>query len=138
MKTELVIASITQTLAATVAQRRFVGFAGDYPAANGKALGVSGDAGESGESIPVITHGVVLVEASGAISVGGAVAADTSGKAKAATAVSITVPSGATPVTSDAAQPNLVEAGGVLPQAVNGYALDEAAADGDLIRVRLN
>lgn len=137
MKTEQVISTSTVALAGTVAQRRFVGFAGDYPSANGKALGVSYDAGVSGDIIPVITHGIVLVEASGAISVGAAVAADSNGKAKAASAVAISVPAGATPVTSDAAQPNLVEAGGYLPQAINGYALDEASSDGDLIRIRL-
>jgi len=69
------------------------------------------------------------------------------------TTVTVTVPEGATPVTSTAAQPDLSESasstatstgtstatntlsGGVLPVAINGYALDAASQAGDEIRV---
>jgi hypothetical protein len=86
---------------------------------------------------PVIVQGIAAVEAGGNIAVGDALAIDATGKVVAATAFSVAVPAGATPVTSDAAQPNLTEAGGVLPQAIVGYALD-AGASGDFVRVLLS
>lgn len=84
------------------------------------------------------------------------------------TEVTVSVPEGVTPVTSDAAQPDLSESatstatttvtstgtstatstaestitnslsGGVLPVAINGYAMDAASGAGKFIRVRLN
>jgi len=62
-----------------------------------------------------------------------------------------TIPSGETPVTSSSASPAVAVTGtiaatatatptltgSVLPQAINGYALDDAAAEDDIIRILL-
>lgn len=101
--------STTVTTAAAIAVNRFVGFDGNYPAADAKALGVSNDAADSGTSLGLVVDGIVFVEASAAISVGAKVTTTNTGKAKTVSA----------------------------SEAVNGYAMDAASADGDLIRVLL-
>ena len=59
---------------------------------------------------------VVAVLASGNKVVKGApLVCDANGRLKAAAAITVTVPTGETPVTSNAAQPNLTEAGGTSP-----------------------
>ena len=121
--------------AVDLVKQRFVGFDGNLCAADAKALGVSDADTKLGQQCPVATHGILLVETGGAVNVGDDVASDATGRAVAATPFSVTVPAGATPVTSDAAQPDLVEAGGVLPQAINGTALDAAAGPGEIIRI---
>lgn len=87
---------------------RFVGFTGGLCGADVKALGVSEVSTKQGQYCPVIVFGVALVEAAGAISVGARVFSNASGKA---TATGTNNP--------------------------NGFALDAAAADGDIIRVVL-
>jgi hypothetical protein len=123
--------------ASPVLKHRFISFTGGYPSVNAKALGVSMADTDAGKMIPVVVTGIAIVEAGGAVSKGDALTTDAEGKAVKADPFSVTVPAGATSVTSDAAQPDLVESGGVLPQAVNGYALDDAASAGDLIRILL-
>lgn len=125
------------TAAADIVKYRFVGFDGNLCAANAKAYGASEVDTKAGGQLSVTVAGIALVEAAGVIAAGGAVASNATGQAVAATAFSVSVPAGATAVTSTGAQPDLVEAGGVLPQAINGYAIDAAAAPGDIIRVRL-
>lgn len=124
-----------------IPKHRFVGFDGNLCAANGIALGVSEVETESGQMCPVIVTGIALIESGGAISKGASLVSDSTGKAVAASnlTVSVSVPAGSTPVTSDAAQPNLVESisGGVLPQGVNAYAIDEASGSGEIIRIKL-
>lgn len=138
MKTENIVNSTTIIATAVLVKNRFIGFGGTYPSANGKSLGISEDvAAAIGDECPVITHGIKLVEAAGVITAGDAVTTDASGKAVTVSSVTVTPPAGATPVTSSGAQPSLTVAGGKLPVAINGYALDDAAADGDLIRVIL-
>ncbi len=137
MKTMQPVLTTSIQATADILKHRFIGFNGNYASADSRALGVSGADTKAGQYIPVVAVGIALVEASGAISAGAAVAVAANGKAQAATAFSVSVPSGVTAVTSDAAQPNLIEAGGVLPQAVMGYALDSASADGDIIRILL-
>lgn len=96
------------TALADISAKRFVGFDGDLCALNTKALGVSELERATGRQASVITYGIALVEAGGAVAVGGAVTSDANGKA----------------VDAD-----------VNP--VNGYALDAAAADGDTIRIKV-
>lgn len=126
---------------ANLVKHRFVGFDGNYCAANAKSLGVSQADIEQDQQCPVTVTGIALIESGGAISVGNALVSGTNGVALAATNLTITVsvPEGSTPVTSDAAQPNLTETitGSVTPQAINGYALDDASASGEIIRVKL-
>lgn len=137
MKTEVILGTASILAAADLVKHRFIGFDGNLCGANAKARGVSAADTKTGQMCPINIAGEVLVESGGAITAGAALAADANGKAVAAAAFSATVPAGATPVTSDAAQPNLAEAGGYLPQALNGYAIDAASGAGEFIRVRL-
>jgi len=89
--------------------KRFVGFSGTYAGNGESALGVLDATASTGEMAPVITYGVVLVEAGGAINKGAGVQSDANGKAVAKTTE-----------------------GTLL-----GYALDSSAADGDIVRVKL-
>ena len=87
-------------------QHRFIGFDGNYCSQGAKALGVSDVAIEKEQYVPVALLGILLVEASGTISVGDAVASDENGKAVKAADSAI----------------------------INGYALDDGA-DGQEIRI---
>ncbi len=137
MKTEVILGTSSIQAAADLVKHRFIGFDGNLCGANAKARGVSAADTKIGQMCPINIAGEVLVESGGAITAGAALASDASGKAVAATAFSVTVPAGATAVTSAAAQPDLTEAGGYLPQALNGYAVDAATGAGEFIRVRL-
>lgn len=133
------VLTLTMTASGAVPARRFVGADGAVCAANAKAVGASPDYNVAdGEVFPVVAPpSVVLVAAGGAVSLGAMVASNSAGKAVAGTAVTSTPPTGGTPVTSTGAQPAIPSAGGVLPQQLNGQALDAAAAEDDIIRVRL-
>jgi len=137
MKTYQPIMSTSITAAAAVSKHLFAGFDGNVCGTGAKALGVFEADTAAGAQAPVVTHGIALVISGAAVSVGAAVTADAEGKAVTVAAVTVTVPSGSTPVTSDAAQPTLVVAGGALPVAVNGYAMDEASDAGEIIRIKL-
>ncbi|NLO90675.1 MAG: DUF2190 family protein [Elusimicrobia bacterium] len=123
--------------AVDLAAGRFVGFDGNLCGANAKALGVAEVDTAAGEAAPVQHSGIGLVVCGGSVSKGAALASDANGKAVTAAAVTVSVPSGETAVLSAAAQPTLGVAGGKLPQAVNGYALEDGE-DGDRIQVRLS
>ena len=112
---------------------RFVGFDGNLCAANAKALGVTQYDFAAGEMAGVIVTGIALVEAGGAISAGQAVTSDAEGKAVPVSQATVTISSG----TADAVAGTYNVDGGVLPQAVNGWALDAATAAGQVIRVLL-
>jgi hypothetical protein len=137
MKTEVILGTSSIQAAADLVRHRFIGFNGNLCAANAKARGVSATNTKSGQMCPINISGEVLVESGGAITAGAAITSDANGRAVAATAFSVSVTAGATAVTSTAAQPDLTEAGGFLPQAVNGYAVDAASGAGELIRVIL-
>lgn len=126
---------------ANLVKHRFIGFDGNYCAANAKSLGVSQADIEQNQQCPVVVTGIALIESGGVISAGNALVSGTNGVALAATnlGIAVTVPEGSTPVTSDAAQPNLTETitGSVTPQAINGYALDDASGTGETIRVKV-
>ncbi|MFC7419348.1 capsid cement protein [Iodobacter arcticus] len=126
---------ITSILAsATLPRFRFIGFNGGLCAANAKALGVSDSDADSGQQAGVMFSGIGLVEAAASIAQGASLVSDAAGKAITATVFSATVPAGGTAVTSTSAGPAMTLAGSVLPQSINGYALDTGVA-GDIIRV---
>ena len=139
--------------AANLVAKRFIGFDGNYCGADDKAFGVVEADTDSGYQVPVRHTGVALVTAGGIISAGGPVVSSSVGKALAATTFSVTatiaatasLATGAVAVKSDAENPTVTAGatttpachGSVLPQVINGYALDAAGADGDVIRVLL-
>lgn len=134
----------------------FIGLDEAVCGAGKKALGVSLKPALAGEAFPVAMDGVVPVIAGGSITAGDAIVSDANGKAVKATAVAVAAPTvaaptvalaaGAVAVTSDAATPTVnvtageVTAGdvsgGELPQAINGYALEDAS-EGDFVLVKL-
>lgn len=100
--------TLTIAAAAAITAERFVGHDGNPAAAAGNTLGVARSEAETGEDFPVDVLGTAVVEAGGAIAVGGAVEVGTAGKA-AAQSAGVTV----------------------------ARALEEATADGDRIEVLL-
>lgn len=137
MKTEVILGTSSIQAAADLVKSRFIGFDGNLCGANAKARGVSAADTKNGQMCPINFSGEVLIESGGVVAASNPLASDANGKAVAATAFSVLVPAGATAVTSTAAQPDLTEAGGYLPQALNGYAIDAASGAGEFIRVRL-
>jgi len=99
----------------------------DVAGAGDKAIGVAIKDTAAGGYVPVLVQGgPVKVTAGGAISIGAPVKAGATGKVVAAVRT-VTIPSGATTVTSTSAQPSMnVEAGLAF-----ALALQTAAADGD-------
>lgn len=87
---------------------RFVGYDGSFSGVGQPALGVLDEVAKAGEYAPVITYGIVLVEAGASISVGAAVESGEQGRA--------------VPKTTGA---------------LLGYALDAASGAGQKIRVKL-
>lgn len=106
MKTHMPLLVMSITAASAMAQRRFVGLDGDLCGAGEKALGVTEYAVDSGDQASVNANGVILIEAAAAVAVGAEVESDAAGKA-------VTLSAGVS----------------------NGYALDAATADGDVIRI---
>ncbi|MFH2032170.1 MAG: capsid cement protein [Bacteroidota bacterium] len=137
MKTEQPLLITSILAAANLTKNLFVGFDGALCSANVKPLGVIAADTLSGEQMPVSVSGITLVFSGAAVALGAPVVSNAAGKAITATAVSVTIPVAATPVTSDAAQPTLVIAGSVLPQVIAGYAVDSASGADELIRVLL-
>jgi len=86
--------------------KRFIGFDGNYCAANAKAFGISDVETEAGQFIPVGVLGILLVKAGGVITAGSKVASDINGYAVAYT-------------TGES----------------NGYSLDASSGAGDVIRL---
>jgi hypothetical protein len=162
VKTYKTILTDSILAAAAVVAKRFIGVDGNYCGANAAAWGVSELATAIGEQIPVITHGIALVESGGIIAAGNKVISDSTGRAVAAAALAaaapaitydktkLTIDSGGTAVTSSAANGAVltiasgmvalaapVLSGSYLPVAVNGMALDAASGAGEFIRVRV-
>ena len=90
-----------------------------------KALGVALKGGAVGEVIPVLLKGGVKVTGSGAITMGAPVKSGAAGVVVAAVNT-VTIPSGATAVTSSAAQPSITVESGIA----FGLAM-QTFADGD-------
>jgi len=131
------LGAVSVLAASNLNRQVFIGFDGNVCAANAKALGVTELDTASGEMAGVIFNGIALVKAGAAVAAGAAVVSDASGRAVTASALAFTIPSGSTNVTSTSAQPALSKSGSVLPQAINGYALDAASAADEIIRVLL-
>ncbi len=146
------------TAAAAVVAHRFIGIDGNYCGANLPAWGVSELATALGEQIPTKTHGIAIVESGGIITAGDKVTSDSTGRAVTVAALAaaapvvddtkLTIDTGATGVTSSAANGAIISAasgllaapvlsGGTLPVAVNGMAQDSASGAGEFIRVRV-
>lgn len=106
MKTQQILLTTTILASAALSRSRLVGFNGGVCAAGAKALGPCEATASPGEQAPVSIAGVLLVEAGGPISVGAEVESDANGCA-------VTKTTGIS----------------------NGWALDAAAAAGDVIRV---
>lgn len=162
MKTFQPILTGSITAAAALVARRFIGSDGNLCGAGLKAEGVSELATALGEQCPLTELGIALVEVGGAITVGVSpipVKSDSTGRAVVATALAAAAPvvddsklsidTGATGMTSSAANGGVITAasgllaapalsGSVLPEAINGCALDVGTfAAGDFIRVRV-
>lgn len=133
MKTFQPVLTTSVVAAVDIEKYRFIGFDGDYCGADQKALGVSEVDVSPGEQCSVICEGIALVVAGGAIAQGKPVTSDANGQAVEATSATVTIPSG----TAEAVAGTYNVDGGVLPQAINGYALDAAAGAGEIIRVKL-
>ncbi|MEM2925696.1 MAG: DUF2190 family protein [Methanocellales archaeon] len=132
---------VSKTAAAAIAKGDVVSLADGRKCAAGDdgPFGVAITDIASGEDMKgkVLIKGVVKVVASGAIGQFKFVAPDANGKVKEAAALSVSIPSGETTVTSTAAQPNLVEAGSYCPDGLVGTALEAASANGDVIAIIL-
>lgn len=86
----------------------------------------------SGDTTTLQTMGIGVATAGGSITAGNLLACDSAGKLVAASALSATVPSSGTTVTSSSAQPAMTMAGGVTPQIIVGIALNDASSDGQV------
>lgn len=146
----------TVTAAAATAKGLFIKPTGAVCAASEKALGVSYDESNDDGTLAVVLDGIVPVIAGGSITAGDPVTSDANGKAVKAASVAVAAPTvaaptvaleaGDVPVTADAATPTInVTAGevttgeisgGVLPVAINGYALEDAS-EGETVLVKL-
>ena len=108
MKTQVVCCTFSIIAAAALARFQMVGFDGDVCAAGAAALGTAETDTAAGSPAPVNLHGALLVTAGAAIAVGAAVETGAAGKV-------------------------ITKAAGIA----NGYAMDEALADGDIIRIKI-
>lgn len=99
---------LTTVAATDVAEKRFMGYDGNYAAAAGVALGVTDYAVSATREVALVTMGTAVVEAGGVIAEGAAVEVGTDGKA-------------------------VAQSAGV----VVGRALDASAADGNYITIVL-
>lgn len=106
MKGQNVILTASILALAALTRQRFIALDGNPCAAGAKAFGVAEVSTDAGNMAAGNVLGVILVEAGGAIAAGAEVQSDASGKA-------------------------ITKAAGVS----NGYALDAATADGDIIRI---
>ena len=106
MKGQNVILTASILALAALTRQRFIALDGNPCAAGAKAFGVAEVSTDAGNMAPGNVLGVILVEAGGAIAAGAEVQSDANAKA-------------------------VTKAAGVS----NGYALDAATADGDVIRI---
>lgn len=130
----------TGTIIATEAltRRRAVGYDGKKAGVGAKAAGVAVYDADNGRECTLDKKGKTIMEAGAAVTVGAALTTDANGKAIPATTLAATVDSGATPVTSSAANGAIVTlAGSIPPQHIIGWAVSAASADGDFIEVDL-
>lgn len=85
----------------------------------------------AGQEVAVAVSGIVVVESGGVFGSGDQVASDSTGRAVVVAAVTTTVASG-----SGGGATTTTIAGGKLPVATNGYAIDKSTAAGQFVRIR--
>lgn len=88
-------------------KQRFINFDGNICSAGAKAYGICDVETDAGQFAPAAIFGILLVEAGGAIPAQSKITSDANGRA--------------IPITST--------------EEVNGYSLDSATAEGDIIRI---
>lgn len=81
MQTEKILLTTSIAAAAELPALRFVNFAGGLPTAGQRTLGITNANYSEGEQAGVKTHGELLVETGGPVTVGAEVETDTSGRA---------------------------------------------------------
>ncbi|MEL4887834.1 DUF2190 family protein [Pectobacterium betavasculorum] len=111
--TQQVILTTTVLATAALAQQRFVGVDNAPCQAGAVALGVAGVDGAVGDAVPVNVLGIIAVEAGAAVARGKEVQSDANGCAIEQVAATAAAPAGTS----------------------NGFALDDATAEGDVIRI---
>lgn len=123
------------TASGAVTANRLVGYNGAQATVAGqKVLGVSATKAADGETLTVHVGHTAMVEAGGVITVGASLTTDSQGRAVVATALAIAT--GATAVTSAAANGATALTGGDPPVYVFADALAAASAAGKLIPVK--
>ncbi len=119
-----------------ITQYRGVGFnQAQATVAGQKIMGIARRSAAAGADTEVVTKGTCVAEAAAAFAVGVALSIDAFGKVQTATALQVAA--GATAVTSSAAN-GAILSGGDPPQFIVGYALQAAAANGDLVEILLS
>ena len=128
--------SLNAIAAAAILANRCVGFDDAQASVAGQPVkGVAEYAATgAGDVIAVTSMGTAFVESGGAVAVGDPIVSDSQGRA--VTAAALTVKSGATAVTSTAAN-GAVLAGATTPDFLCGRALMAATASGQFIEIRL-
>ncbi|MEY2840336.1 MAG: hypothetical protein RJB60_2635, partial [Pseudomonadota bacterium] len=100
-----------------------------------KVLGIARRSAANGQDLEVTAKGTAVAEAGGAFALGSALAMDASGRVVAASPLQVAA--GATAVTSTLASGSILT-GGDLPQYIVGFALQAAAAAGELVEILMN
>ncbi|MBF0192273.1 MAG: DUF2190 family protein [Magnetococcales bacterium] len=130
------VLTLTIMAAATILPARAVGFDGVQIAAQGgKPMGIAMASAKAGEALAVVTHGTAVAESGAAITLGAALIVDSQGRLIPTTG-GLHVASGATAVTSSAAN-GAILAGGDAPEFVVADALQAASGAGEFIEVLL-
>lgn len=130
------ILTTTVRAAGTISRGRGVGFNGaQIAAAGGKPQGIAVTAAVAGQDVALVSCGTAICETGGAITLGAALAMDAQGRVGVAAALAIAT--GATAMTSTAANGAGVITGGEPAQYVVGDAMQAAAGAGEFIEVLL-
>ena len=132
---------ITVTAAGTITPLYCVGY--DFKQTDGAGEAIIGIADynsgtdyASGEIVNVIFSGICDAIAGGTVAAGDPLTTNSEGQLVKLADLSATVPSGATPVTSTSATPDMTMAGGATPSVLVGYRLI-GGGDEDIISVKL-
>jgi hypothetical protein len=118
---------------AAMGKDTFCSMTGGVPAAGAKCLGVNIEDVISGDMASIAFSGIKQIISGGIFNAGDPITTDANGQAVKAANLSITT--GATQVTGDAASPTFQ--GAVTPVAINGYSLDASAVSGTLVRIKI-
>jgi hypothetical protein len=126
----------TVRAAGAIARGRGVGFDGAQIAAvNAKPLGIAPHAAVAGDDTPVVVSGTAICEAGGSFALGAALAMDAQGRVVAAAALAVAT--GATAMTSAAANGVNAITGGEPPHYVVGDAMQASTGAGQFVEVLL-